>query len=127
MKENIVLQKSFDFTLRVLKMYKWFYKAHPEILPIGRQLLRSGTSIGANVEEAVGSFSRKEFASKIGIAYKEARETRYWLKLLKASDILSEKEFQSMYDDSDELVRLLGSIQKTNQQVVEKDKNRPHS
>jgi four helix bundle protein len=83
---------------------------------LSKQVLRSGTSIGANVEEAIGGQSRADFLSKIAIAYKEARETEYWLRLLKDTDYLSPKEYASIHADADELCRLLGSIQKTTRQ-----------
>jgi len=76
-------------------------------------LLRSGTSIGANAEEGIGGQSRADFFSKLAIAYKEARETAYWLRLLKDTDYLSEPEFESIYPEALELCRLLGSVQKT--------------
>jgi four helix bundle protein len=75
--------------------------------------LRCGTSIGANVEEAIGGQSRADFATKIAIAYKEARETSYWLRLLRDTDYLSQAEFESMHADAQELCRILGTIQKT--------------
>jgi len=75
--------------------------------------LRSGTSIGANVEEAIGGQSKADFISKLAIAYKEARETSYWLRLLKDTDYLTEKEFESIHADAEELCRIIGTIQKT--------------
>ena len=80
---------------------------------LSKQLLRSGTGIGANVEEAIGGQSRADFASKLAIAYKEARETSYWLRLLKDTGYLSETEFNSIHSDAEELCRLLVAIQKT--------------
>ncbi len=80
---------------------------------MSKQLLRSGTSIGANVEEAIGGQSEKDFISKLSIAYKEARETKYWIKLLQATDYLSTDESKGLLDDAEEICKILGSIQKT--------------
>ena len=86
-------------------------KKHERVL--SRQLLRSGTSIGANVEEAIGAQSRADFLNKLSIAYKEARETCYWLRLMKDTDYLMETEFQSIYTDAEEICRIIGAIQTT--------------
>jgi four helix bundle protein len=110
-KENIVATKSYAFALRIIKFYQSM-KAKNEF-DIGRQLLRSGTSIGANVQEAIGGQSRKDFHAKISISYKEARETAYWLRLVKDSEILPAEDCDPMIADIDELVRILGSIKKT--------------
>ena len=107
--DNPVASKSFAFSMRIVKMYRHLLKQRCE-LPLAQQVLRSGTSIGANVEEALGAFSSKEFVSKMGISYKEARETGYWLRLLFATHSLSETEFRSMFTDCDELCRLLRTI-----------------
>jgi four helix bundle protein len=87
---NIIVDKSFAFSVRIIRLYQWLKKSHKDIDSLAKQILRSGTSKGANVEEAVGAFSRKEFASKIRISYKESRETLYWLRLLRATDYLDE-------------------------------------
>jgi four helix bundle protein len=79
---------------------------------LSKQILRSGTSIGANIEEAIGAQSNKDFLSKLSIAYKEARETHYWLRLLHDSDMLNESEVISILSDCEELLRIIGSIQK---------------
>lgn len=80
---------------------------------LSRQLLRSGTSIGANVEEAIGGQSRADFASKLAIAYKETREAIYWLRLMKDTGYLSEKEFVSIFADAEELRKIIAAILKT--------------
>ncbi|MDG5817083.1 four helix bundle protein [Chitinispirillales bacterium ANBcel5] len=80
---------------------------------IGRQILKSGTSIGANVEEAIGGQSRQDFFAKITIAYKEARETKYWLRLLKEGNLLQANIADSLLNDCDELLRILTAIPKT--------------
>ena len=81
MKENVIVEKSFAFAVKIIKLYQHLSANQKEYV-LSKQLLRSGTSIGANVEEAVGGVSRKEFIQKIQIAYKEAREVKYWIRLL---------------------------------------------
>jgi four helix bundle protein len=88
--ENIILSKTYDFGLRILKLYLHLRKNRVDIA-LCSQLLNSGTSIGANVEEAVGGSSRKDFINKLQIAYKESRETRYWLRLFKDGRIIEKK------------------------------------
>ncbi|KAB7731940.1 four helix bundle protein [Rudanella paleaurantiibacter] len=112
-KPNTILDKSFAFAVRVIKLYRWLYKQHPEIAPLAKQILRSGTSIGANAEEADAAFTKKEFASKLGISLKESRETKYWLRLFYATEYIDEQMFVSMRGDNDELMRLLTAILKT--------------
>lgn len=107
-----VLEKSYSFALRIVKMYQHLTSAKREFLLAG-QVLRSGTSIGANVEEANGAQSSKDFLSKIAIAYKEARETHYWLRLLRDAGYLDEKSASSILADCEELLRLLGKIKVT--------------
>ena len=112
MKENILKEKSYAFALRIVKVYRHLYETkHEGVLSI--QLLRCGTSIGANVEEAIGAQSRKDFVSKLSIAYKEARETNYWLRLLLDSNYLNQKEYDSLIFDNEELLRIIGAIQRT--------------
>ncbi|MDN5204637.1 four helix bundle protein [Fulvivirgaceae bacterium BMA10] len=111
-RRNLVLEKSYDFALRVIKMYQHLSNEKKEFI-LSKQVLRSGTSIGANVEEAIGGHTKKDFASKLAIAYKEARETSYWLRLLKDTQYINPRAFQSIYKDCDELLRLLYSIIKT--------------
>ena len=95
MKENVVQQKSFAFAIRVVNAYKYLTEQKKEFV-LSKQLLRWGTSIGANVEEATGGQSKKDFIAKISISYKEARETKYWLNLLTATDYLDEKLSKSL-------------------------------
>jgi four helix bundle protein len=112
MKENIIREKSYQFAIRIINFYKYLvYKEREYIL--ARQLLRSGTSIGANVEEAIGGQSRNDFIHKLSIAYKEARETSYWIKLLKDTKIISDRESLSLLSDCNEIIKILGAIQKT--------------
>jgi four helix bundle protein len=108
---NLIQEKSYSFSLRVIKLYKFLVENKEYVL--SKQILRSGTSIGANVEEAIGSHSRKDFQAKFSIIYKEARETRYWLRVLKDSGFLTEPLSRSLIEDCEELLRIIGSIQKT--------------
>lgn len=110
MEDNAVKTKSFSFALSVIKLYQELVEQREFV--ISKQLLRSGTSIGANVEEALAGQSRRDFLSKMSIASKEARETLYWLRLLKESK-LTTVNVNKAIADADELVRLLTSIVKT--------------
>ncbi len=110
--ENVVAFKSFGLAVRVVKLCRFLRDSQQEFV-LSKQLLRSGTSIGANVEEAIGGISRADFSAKLSIAYKEARETSYWLKLLRATDYLSEDAFQSVHNDCEEVCRILRAILNT--------------
>jgi four helix bundle protein len=112
MKENILQQKSFDFAVRIIKLYKYLVEEKKEFV-LSKQLLRSGTSIGANIEESIGGFSRKDFVHKLSISYKEARESVYWLKLLNATGYLNNEESNSLLVDAEELCKIMGKIQIT--------------
>lgn len=109
MKENIIQKKSFEFAIRVVNAYKYLQIEKKEFV-LSKQFLRSGTSIGANVEESIGGQSKKDFIAKISIAYKEARETKYWVNLLKATYYLEDKEADSILIDIEELCKILSSI-----------------
>ena len=117
--ENPVLTKSYAFALRIVKMYRYLCKEENEFV-LSRQVVRSGTSIGANVEEAVGAQSTKDFLSKMSIAYKEARETHYWLRLLRDSAILDAQSADSVIEDCEELLKLSGSIIRSTKQKLQK-------
>ena len=110
--DNVVQEKSYAFALRVVKLAKWLQSEKKEFV-LSKQLLRSGTSVGANVEEAIGGQSERDFLSKMSIAYKEALESHYWLRLLHDSGELSDTQFNSIIQDRDELLKLTGSICKT--------------
>ncbi|MCZ2355275.1 MAG: four helix bundle protein [Bacteroidia bacterium] len=110
--DNIIQQKSFAFAIRMVNAYKFLTTEKKEFV-LSKQMLRSGTSIGANVEESIGGQSDKDFLSKVSIAYKEARETVYWIKLLQATNYLSEQEAISLLNDAEELCKILGKIQVT--------------
>lgn len=111
-KDNIIQDKSFAFAIRIVNLYKYLTEEKKEFV-LSKQLLRSGTSIGANVEESIGGVSEKDFLHKLTIAYKEARETIYWLKLLQATDYLTEVEFDSLHYNAEELCKIIGKIQTT--------------
>lgn len=110
--ENIVRDKSYAFALRIVKAYKYLAEEKKEYV-LSKQLLKCGTSVGANIEEAIGGQTPKDFFAKLNVSYKEARETMYWLRLLKDSDILNEKESDSLMIDSDEFFKIIGTIIKT--------------
>jgi four helix bundle protein len=107
--ENIILNKTYDFGLRILKLYLHLRKSKVDI-GLCSQILNSGTSIGANVEEAVGGASRKDFINKLQTAYKESRETRYWLRLLKDGKFIEKKLAESFIQDCEEIIRILTTI-----------------
>lgn len=111
-KNNTVLLKTYAFALRIIKLYQFLNEEHNEYV-LSKQILRSGTSIGANSEEAVGAQSRKEFKSKLSIAYKEARETHFWLRLLRDSEYIEKNLAKSLITDCDEILKIIGSIIKT--------------
>ena len=112
MKENVLLEKSFAFAIRVVNAYKYLVEEKKEFV-MSKQLLRCGTSIGANAEEAVGGQSKADFISKLSIAYKECRETKYWIRLLQMTNYLAETQATSLLEDNEELLRIIGSIQIT--------------
>jgi four helix bundle protein len=112
---SIIYEKSFRFSLRIVKLYQYLQKSKRETV-MSKQLLRCGTSIGANVAEAQHAQSRADFCSKLNIALKETGETLYWLRLLHATDYLTEEAFRSLYNDCSELEKLLVSIIRTLQQ-----------
>ena len=107
--DNIIQDKSFAFAVRVVKLYDFLIEERKEYA-ISKQLIRSGTAIGANIEEALGGQSSKDFIAKLSIAYKEARETRFWLRLLHATNKLTDNEAISIMNDAEEICKILGSI-----------------
>ena len=114
MSQNIIEEKSFDFAIRIVSLYKHLMKTKHEFV-MAKQLLRCGTSIGANVAEAQKGQSKADFNAKMNIAMKEANETYYWLKLLYRTDYLNEKEFCSMQKDIREILAIITAIcKKTN-------------
>ncbi len=111
---NIILDKTFAFAVRIVNLYKYLTNnAINKEYVLSKQLLRSGTSIGANVEEAVGAASTADFISKITIAYKEARESRYWIRLLNKTGYLSDEEISTLSNDLEEICNIIAKIQIT--------------
>jgi four helix bundle protein len=111
MKNNVIQKKSYDFALQIISLYQMLCKANEFVL--SKQLLRSGTSIGANVEEAQAGQSTADFIAKMSIASKEARETNYWLRLLRDSGTINESEVGSLIVESESIIKILTSIVKT--------------
>lgn len=110
--DNVVQTKSYDFALRIVKVYKYLSQEKKEFV-LSKQLLRSGTSIGANIEESIGGQSKADFFAKITIAYKETRESKYWIRLLRDSEYLTSEQSEDLLKDVEELLKIIGSIQKT--------------
>lgn len=109
---NIIQVKTYHFALKVVNLTRQIAAEKKEFI-LTKQLLRCGTSIGANVEEAIGGQSRKDFSSKMNIAYKEARESHYWVRLMSDSEILSKEKGEELLNDLDEILRISGSILRT--------------
>jgi four helix bundle protein len=109
---NIVRDKSYAFAVRVVNACRHLQTEKKEYV-LSKQLLRSGTSIGANIEEAQGGQSRADFYAKMTIAYKEARESHYWIRLLTDTDYLTKKQGETLLTDTEELMKIIGTIQKS--------------
>jgi len=109
---NVIESKSKRFAIRIVHLAKYLQREKREFV-LSRQLLRSGTSIGANVKEAIRGQSRADFVSKMNIALKEASETEYWLEILHETNYLTDREFESIHDNNKEILRILMSIVKT--------------
>ena len=112
MDRNAIEETSFRLAIRIVNLRKYLVEAKREFV-LSKQLLRSGTSIGANVAEAKQAQSRSDFISKLSIALKEATETKYWIRLLYATEYLTQEEYSSIYDDCTEVEKLLVSILKS--------------
>ena len=113
MKEDNQIQvKSYRFALRIVKLYTFLSEKKKEFV-LSKQVLKSGTSIGANVEEALGAQSKADFICKLAIAYKEARETNYWIRILRDSKYITEKQATSILTDIDEILKIIAKIQIT--------------
>ncbi len=119
MNGNVILDKSKKFAVRIINLYKYLNCEKREFV-ISKQVLRSGTSIGANVKETVNAQSEADFISKMSIALKEADETEYWLELLHETDYISDNQFLSIVADCRELIKILISIIKTSKQKKSK-------
>lgn len=109
--KNVIRDKSFNFALMIIEIVKILRNKREYVF--ANQLLKSGTSVGANIQEAIASVSRKEFHSKMAISSKEARETRYWLRLIKASGTLDSNQLNKALADIEEIIRILTAIVKT--------------
>ena len=112
MKENIIKEKSFAFAVRIVRLYQYLQESKKEFV-LSKQLLKSGTSIGAMVREAEHAETKVDFKHKMAIAQKEANETIYWLELLKETGYLTENEFDSIHENAVEVIKLITTIIKT--------------
>lgn len=108
---ELLQEKSMNFAIRIVKLYKWLCD-EKKVFVLGKQLLRCGTSIGANIAEAQGAMSKADFAAKVYISSKECFETQFWIELLYKTDFLDEKQYQTIKTDAVELGRILTSITK---------------
>ena len=108
MKENIIAVKSYDFAVQIVNLSRRLVSQKEFV--ISRQILKSGTSIGANVEEAIGGISKKDFRAKMSISYKEARETDYWLRILKDTKYINSSEFDSLRNELTSILKILYRI-----------------
>jgi four helix bundle protein len=108
MKENVIELKSFQFAIRIVNLYKHLTGKKEYVL--SKQILRSGTSVGANIKEAICGFSKADFRAKMSIAHKEINETEYWLRLLYETKYINDKEFNSLFEDAREINRILSKI-----------------
>lgn len=115
-KRNIIRDKTYKFSLDIIVLYKKLREQNEFI--ISKQVVRSGTSIGANVEEAAAGQSRKDFISKMAISSKEARETNYWLRLLRDSQLCKGIDYTNLIKESEEIIKILTSIVKTAQKEI---------
>ena len=106
MEESVIVTKSMEFSVRIVKLYKYLVEEKKEYV-MSKQLLRSGTSVGANVREGRYAQSRKDFISKMSIALKEAVETEYWLELLERTEYITKEQYESIRKDSSEIAKLL--------------------
>ena len=112
MKNNLIAVKSYSFAIKIVKLCKAIQDNKKEYT-LSKQLLKSGTSIGANIEEAIGGQSKKDFYAKLSISYKEARETKFWLRLLTDTQYITPDESKPLLSDCEELLRIIGAIQST--------------
>ncbi len=108
-KDSILAEKSFSFSKSIILFHTVFIKRHTVLYDISIQLLKSGTSVGANIEEAIGAYSRKEFGSKLSIAHKEIRETMYWLKLIRETVSETDQNLENLILKAEEIKRILSS------------------
>ena len=119
--ENIIVKKTEDFSDRIIKMYKYLQQKKDGNIDLLKQVLRSGTSIGANVAESINAQTPADFITKLSIALKEANETEFWLRSLLSGGFIDQKGFDSMFKDNDEIVKILVSSIKTVRKRIEFD------
>ncbi len=119
MGENLIKKKSFDFAIRIVKLFQYLQFEKKEYV-LSKQLMRSGTAVGALTREAEHAESKSDFVHKMAIAQKEINETIYWLELLKSTDYLSSEQFESMNKDAVELIKMITSIIKTAKVSIKK-------
>ncbi len=118
-KDSIAYNKAYQFAIRIVNAYKYLTATHKEYV-LSKQMLRSGTSIGANLAEANSAISDADFSAKVSIAYKECQETKYWLSLLKDTGYLEEKAFESIHTDAVEIANILYAILKSTNRITKK-------
>ncbi|MCZ4693652.1 four helix bundle protein [Ancylomarina euxinus] len=121
MEKNLIQEKSYQFSIRIIKLYQYLKNEKKEYV-LSKQILRCGTSIGANTEEAIGGSSQKDFVVKLNISYKEARETHYWLRLLKDTDYIDVVMFDSLIEDCESILKILYKIIETSRLNMNKTK-----
>ena len=112
MKKNIIEEKTKHFSIRIIKLCKYLGNEKKEFI-LSKQLLRSGTSIGANVKEGINAMSKKEFISKLNIAFKEAKETEYWLEILKETEYIKQNEYESINEECIQIIKIIATVLKT--------------
>ena len=126
MGRSVAADKSFKFAVRVVNLYRFLDEEKHEYA-MSKQLLRSGTSIGANISEALHAQGKRDFLSKINIALKEANESAYWIELLHATKYINDKQSESIYTYCNEIISLLAAIVKTTKKNLEPEKNRTNA
>jgi len=114
MKNNLIQQKTFEFSIKIIGLYKLLQEQKEFV--ISKQVLRSGTSIGANIEEAIAAQSTKDFISKLSIACKEARETNYWIRLLSSTELVKNIDYSIFLEESNSIINIITKIIKTTQE-----------
>ncbi len=124
--DSIIAKKTYSFALDIVRAYKILVQDKKEFV-LSKQLLRSGTSVGANVNEAICAQSKRDFVHKLSISLKEARETKYWLNLLKDSDYLAVDSFIVLHNSCDEIIKILSSIILTTKQRYFNTKEQTHN
>ena len=117
----IINDRLLDFAVRVIHLSQYLRSKYKEYC-LSNQVLRSGTSIGANFEEACGSITKADYIAKLSISLKEARETLYWIRLFRKAELLDEKLYQSLYNDCNMIIHILGKTIRTTQRNTEKNK-----